>query len=153
MYTARADSFFILENPNYLCPGGFFGPHSCFDNRLYLLIMFCLIALFLSYIWQICSCLPAAFSPYFKTVKYCGEIILIAVYITSFIPLRKTCFCSFSCKCFTVCVAAVRPNAVFNWMDGQWQRKHMMPPAGSSIVCRVPEPLSVLNKLDQPEPP
>lgn len=57
----------------------------------------------------------------------------------------------FQLECCSVCGISVRLSAVLNWMDGQWLEKHMMPPPGSSIVCRVSEPLSVLKKQDHPE--
>lgn len=73
---------------------------------------------------------------------------MVAVNITYLIPLGRHASTVSALSADGMCSC----NAVFNWMDGQWQGKHMMPPVGSSVVCGVPEPLSVLNKLDQPEP-
>ena len=69
---------------------GIFAPHFCFDNKLCLLILFCVISFFLCYIWRLCLFLPVAFTPHLKNwfvkEKSSVEIILVDLDFAYFIP-------------------------------------------------------------------
>lgn len=93
--------------------------------------MFCLIALCLSML-------------YLAALLICTCSILVAVNVTYFIPLGG---CAWSADCLSLLL--LQEWTVYlirlNWIDGQLHRKHIMPLAGSSVLCRVPESLMMLD--------